>query len=153
MKRQRRRSKMWKISTPNDFIACESIFSSNILRVGMRRLCWFAAFRCAKHLNSAKLSRAATFLLERRGFSLSTITHHPYFFRLFLIVLSRVLTFSILTENFKVCDAVSLSIAQSDLGVNLLGRPLLTCYKHLNANSKLSKQLLLQKCSQLLMLS
>ena len=80
---------------------------------------WFS-FRC----NLTNLSCAAMFFLERRGFILANLLNKPYLFSLFLTVPW------LPTEACRVRDvalrffAVCLSIAQSDLWVNLLEHPL-----------------------------
>ena len=68
-------------------------------------------------------------LFREKRLSAATLPNKPYLFS--LIVLSWTLTFNMLTEACRVWDvahllfAVSLSITQSDFGVNLLGRPLM----------------------------
>ncbi len=69
--------------------------------------------------------------LDRRSFPLTSLPNMPYLSHIFLPVLSWILSFNMLTEARRVCgevlglSTISLSITRSDLGVNLLGCPLL----------------------------
>ena len=86
---------------------------------------WFSSNIWCHSLVSSNLSCAAMFFVEVRGFLLQFFQNKPHLFSLFLTVLSWTLTFNLLTEACRVWDvgpgvfAVSLSITQSDLGVNL----------------------------------
>lgn len=79
-----------------------------------------------------KLKSRCHILFRVKGFFLATLPRKPYFFTLFLIVQSGIHTFNVLKLNVYVhylhesCSLHDMTcIKQSDLGLNLLGQPLL----------------------------
>lgn len=79
------------------------------------------SFRCS----SVNFSCAFMFFLDRKGFLLSAFPNTLYMFSLLLIVLSWTLRFNMLSEACGVWDAPQASLYFSDLGVNVMWRPLL----------------------------
>lgn len=86
-------------------------------------------FRCGLfRWISANLSFAAMFFSEWRDFLLGILPNKPYFLNNFLTGLSWTWIFNLLrpveSEMYRLLfKNISLSLAQSDLGVNLTGNP------------------------------